>query len=94
MVTSPAFVFRGRNNRGATEFDFIVLKVLIELRLSRPLGPLLPAVRTVTKTPAEAVGLADRGEIASAKCADFIRVRAVDDIAAVRCVWRGGRRVA
>jgi alpha-D-ribose 1-methylphosphonate 5-triphosphate diphosphatase len=55
---------------------------------------LAAAVRTVTKTPAEAVGLYDRGEVASGKRADLICVRLVDDISAVRCVWRGGRRVA
>jgi alpha-D-ribose 1-methylphosphonate 5-triphosphate diphosphatase len=55
---------------------------------------LAAAVRTVTKTPAEAVGLCDRGEVASGKRADLICVRVVDDIAAVRCVWRGARRVA
>lgn len=55
---------------------------------------LAAAVRTVTKTPAEAVGLSDRGEVASGKRADLICVHLVDDIAAVRCVWRGGRRVA
>jgi alpha-D-ribose 1-methylphosphonate 5-triphosphate diphosphatase len=52
------------------------------------------AVRTVTKTPAEAVGLDDRGEIAFGKRADLIRVRIIDNMAAVRSVWRGGRRVA
>jgi alpha-D-ribose 1-methylphosphonate 5-triphosphate diphosphatase len=55
---------------------------------------LAAAVRTVTKTPAEAVRLSDRGEVASGKRADLICVHLVDDIAAVRCVWRGGRRVA
>jgi alpha-D-ribose 1-methylphosphonate 5-triphosphate diphosphatase len=52
------------------------------------------AIRTVTKTPAEAVGLTDRGEIAVGKRADLIRVRVAHDVPAVRCVWRAGRRVA
>jgi alpha-D-ribose 1-methylphosphonate 5-triphosphate diphosphatase len=52
------------------------------------------AIRTVTKTPAEAVGLTDRGEIAVGKRADLIRVRVARDVPAVRSVWRGGRRVA
>ncbi len=55
---------------------------------------LAAAVRTVSKTPAEAVGLRDRGEIAVGKRADLIRVRVVGDVPAVRSVWRGGRRVA
>jgi alpha-D-ribose 1-methylphosphonate 5-triphosphate diphosphatase len=52
------------------------------------------AIRTVSKTPAEAVGMCDRGEIAVGKRADLIRVRLVGKIAAVRSVWRAGRRVA
>ncbi len=52
------------------------------------------AVRTVTKTAAEAVGLDDRGEIAVGKRADLIRVEVVNTIPVVRTVWRAGRRVA
>ncbi len=52
------------------------------------------AVRTVSKTPAEAVGLGDRGEIAVGKRADAIRVHVSPDGAAVRAVWSAGRRVA
>lgn len=51
------------------------------------------AVRMVSKTPAEAVGLKDRGEIALGKRGDLIRVRVVDNVAAVRSMWCGGRRV-
>jgi alpha-D-ribose 1-methylphosphonate 5-triphosphate diphosphatase len=51
-------------------------------------------VRTVTKTPAEAVGLNDRGEIAVGKRADLIRVHVVGDIPVVRSAWREGERVA
>ena len=52
------------------------------------------AIRTVSKTPADVVGLTDRGEIAPGKRADLIRVHVDDDDAAVRSVWCGGRRVA
>ena len=55
---------------------------------------LATAVRTVTKTPAEAVGLDDRGEIIPGKRADLIRVRVAGTIPSVRTVWRQGRRVA
>lgn len=55
---------------------------------------LASAVRTVTKTPAEAVGLSDRGEIAVGKRADLIRVHVGGDVPVVRSVWREGRRVA
>jgi alpha-D-ribose 1-methylphosphonate 5-triphosphate diphosphatase len=52
------------------------------------------AVRMVTKTPAEAVGLTDRGEIAVGKRADLVHVRRASNVAAVRSAWRAGRRVA
>src|SRR3984893_17785596 len=55
---------------------------------------LASAVRTVTKTPAEAVGLPDRGEIAVGKRADLISVHVARDTPVVRSVWREGRRVA
>lgn len=58
-------------------------------------GYALPdAIRTVTKTPAESVGLADRGEIAIGKRADLIRVAPTPHHPLVRGVWREGRRVA
>src|ERR1700761_4999742 len=59
-----------------------------------PAIDLAAAVRTVTKTPADAVGLSDRGEIAAGKRADLIRVHVVGDVPVVRSAWRQGRRVA
>jgi alpha-D-ribose 1-methylphosphonate 5-triphosphate diphosphatase len=55
---------------------------------------LASAIRTVTTTPAEAVGFADRGAIVAGKRADLIRVHVADDVPAVRAVWRAGERVA
>lgn len=55
---------------------------------------LAAAMRTVSKSPAAAVGLGDRGEIAPGKRADLIRVRVVGGVPMVRTVWRCGRRVA
>jgi alpha-D-ribose 1-methylphosphonate 5-triphosphate diphosphatase len=52
------------------------------------------AVRTVTKAPAEAVGLTDRGEVAIGKRADLIRVHIAGQVPVVRSVWREGSRVA
>ncbi len=52
------------------------------------------ALRTVTKTPAEAVGLCDRGEIAAGKRADLVRIRLTERVPVIRSVWRMGRRVA
>jgi alpha-D-ribose 1-methylphosphonate 5-triphosphate diphosphatase len=51
------------------------------------------AISLVTKRPAEAAGLGDRGEIALAKRADLVQVRIEDGVPIVRTVWRQGRRV-
>ena len=52
------------------------------------------ATRMVTKNPAEAAGLFDRGEIAVGRRADLVRVRAHHGEPVVRAVWREGQRVA
>jgi alpha-D-ribose 1-methylphosphonate 5-triphosphate diphosphatase len=76
--------------------DYIPSSLLMAaLQLPRhvPAIDLASAVRTVSKTPAEAVGLADRGEIAVGKRADLIRVHVAREVPVVRSVWREGRRV-
>lgn len=57
-------------------------------------GGLAGAIRLVSKNPAEAAGLNERGEIAPDKRADLIRVTLVDDQPVVRAAWRAGKRVA
>lgn len=58
-------------------------------------GIALPdAVAMVSKNPAEAVGLHDRGAIAIGRRADLVRVRVDEHVPVVRTVWREGRRVA
>ena len=57
-------------------------------------GGLPGAIRLVTKNPAEAVGLFDRGEIATGRRADLVRVAAHHNEPVVRAVWRAGRRMA
>lgn len=52
------------------------------------------AVAMVSKNPAEAVGLTDRGIIEQGRRADLVRVRVDDHVPVVRTVWRQGRRVA
>jgi len=59
-----------------------------------PAIELAAALRTVTKNPAQAVGLTDRGEIAVGKRADLVRIRLTEKLPVVRSVWRTGRRVA
>jgi alpha-D-ribose 1-methylphosphonate 5-triphosphate diphosphatase len=59
------------------------------------IGMALPdAVATVSRNPAEALGLGDRGEIAPGKRADLVRVRLIDGMPVAREVWRAGERVA
>ncbi|MCA1457214.1 alpha-D-ribose 1-methylphosphonate 5-triphosphate diphosphatase [Bradyrhizobium sp. BRP22] len=77
--------------------DYIPSSLLMAaLQLPRhvPAIDLASAVRAVTKTPAEAVGLTDRGEIAVGKRADLIRVHVARGLPVVRSVWREGERVA
>jgi alpha-D-ribose 1-methylphosphonate 5-triphosphate diphosphatase len=77
--------------------DYIPSSLLMgALQLPRhvPEIDLASAVRTVTKAPAEAVGLNDRGEIVAGKRADLIRVHLAGDVPVVRTVWREGQRVA
>jgi len=77
--------------------DYVPSSLLMgALQLPKQVHPidLAAAVRTVTKTPAEAVGLHDRGEIAVGKRADLIRVHVARSIPVVRTAWREGKRVA
>jgi len=71
-----------------------LLMAALHLPLAVPGIGLPAAMRTVTKTPAEAVGLNDRGEIAVGKRADLVRLRVAEAVPVVRSVWRTGRRVA
>jgi alpha-D-ribose 1-methylphosphonate 5-triphosphate diphosphatase len=52
------------------------------------------SVGMVSKRPAEAANLHDRGEIAVGKRADLVRVRRTDPVPVVRGVWREGKRVS
>lgn len=52
------------------------------------------AVAMVSRNPAEAVGLADRGVIEAGRRADLVRVRVDEHVPVVRTVWREGKRVA
>jgi len=52
------------------------------------------SVSMVTRNPAKAADLDDRGEIAVGKRADLVRVRKADSAPVVRGVWRQGKRVS
>src|SRR5215468_4509684 len=67
--------------------DYVPSSLLMgALQLPKQVHPidLAAAVRTVTKTPAEAVGLDDRGEIVIGRRADLIRVHVARDVPIVR----------
>lgn len=51
------------------------------------------AVATATRTPAQAVGLEDRGRLVTGLRADLLRVRVVEDHPLVQRVWCAGRQV-
>jgi alpha-D-ribose 1-methylphosphonate 5-triphosphate diphosphatase len=77
--------------------DYVPASLLFaafELPRLAPGVDLAHALRLVTKNPAGAAGLDDRGEIAPGKRADLVRVRIALDRPVVRCVWRAGLRVA
>jgi len=77
--------------------DYVPASLLMgafALRDVEAVGGLPGAMRLVTKTPAEAAGLVDRGEIVVGKRADLIRVMLSEDQPVVREVWREARRVA
>ena len=51
------------------------------------------AIACISKTPADCVGLHDRGEISCGKRADLVHVRIVADQPLIRSVWTKGVRV-
>ncbi|MBG6070751.1 MULTISPECIES: alpha-D-ribose 1-methylphosphonate 5-triphosphate diphosphatase [unclassified Polaromonas] len=50
------------------------------------------AINTITRNPARAIGLTDRGELAPGLRADLIRVRMSGDMPIVRGAWHRGER--
>jgi alpha-D-ribose 1-methylphosphonate 5-triphosphate diphosphatase len=52
------------------------------------------AIATVTRNPAQAVGLEDRGEIAIGMRGDLVRFRRTKRAPIIRDVWRGGVKIA
>ncbi len=52
------------------------------------------AINMVSKLPAEAVGLNDRGAIEVDRRADLVRVSTEEEVPVVRSVWREGVRVS
>ncbi|HBA32657.1 MAG TPA: phosphonate metabolism protein PhnM, partial [Gammaproteobacteria bacterium] len=76
--------------------DYVPVSLLHSAFLLHELNPdisLPRAIATVSSTPAEIVGLQDRGKLAAGKRGDVIRVYRSDDLPVVREVWREGLKV-
>ena len=76
--------------------DYVPASLLLaafELPTRVPHITLPQAITMVTKNPADASGLHDRGEIAKGKRADLARVACRNTIPVVRILWREGVRV-
>ena len=71
-----------------------LLMAAFQLAGAPHVGGLPGAIRLVSRAPAEATGLQDRGEIAVDRRADLLRVTLHEGEPVVRAVWREGRRVA
>lgn len=63
------------------------------MRLAKMSGDLPGAIGTVTRVPARAAGLTDRGEIAEGQRGDLVMLGEVDGLAIPRGVWCAGRQV-
>lgn len=74
--------------------DYVPASLLQSVFLLRDtVGWSLPkAVKTVTRNPAHAIGLTDRGELAPGLRADLIRVRMSGSMPIVRAAWHKGIR--
>ena len=76
--------------------DYVPSSLLLAaVQLGDLWGDLPRGIATVTRTPAESVGLTDRGEIAVGKRADLLRFRrGPGGVPLARATWSHGRRVA
>lgn len=63
------------------------------MRLADLWGDLARAIRTVSLAPATAVGLTDRGHLATGLRADLVRFKVLDEVPLVRGVWSNGTQV-
>ncbi|WP_281973438.1 alpha-D-ribose 1-methylphosphonate 5-triphosphate diphosphatase [Ruegeria faecimaris] len=75
--------------------DYVPAALLLSAaRLGEMWGNMARGLRTVTMSPAQVVGLEDRGELRAGARADVIRFRMREGAPALNGVWSRGRRVA
>ena len=94
---APAFELAEQGQLDILSSDYVpaaLLMAAFRLAEIEAIGGLAGAVRLVTKAPAEATGLTDRGEIVEGRRADLLRVALHDGEPVARAIWREGRRVA
>lgn len=75
--------------------DYVPAALLLSAaRLGDIWGNMARGIATVTRAPAQSVGLTDRGEIRGGARADLIRFRMRAGVPALQAVWSRGARVA
>ena len=75
--------------------DYVPSSLLHGAFLLQESGYSLPrSIATVSRHPAQQIGLTDRGEVAVGLRADFLRVRIFQGIPVVLGVWKQGRQIA
>ncbi|WP_397543668.1 alpha-D-ribose 1-methylphosphonate 5-triphosphate diphosphatase [Roseovarius salis] len=75
--------------------DYVPAALLMgAVELGRMWDDMARGIATVSRNPAHAVGLHDRGEILPGKRADMVRFAMRGGVPAVRAVWSRGQRVA
>ncbi|MFW8633674.1 alpha-D-ribose 1-methylphosphonate 5-triphosphate diphosphatase [Cribrihabitans pelagius] len=75
--------------------DYVPAGLLMAaVKLGEQWGDIARGLATVTRAPADAAGLGDRGRIAPGLRADLIRFRLCGGVPALRGVWSRGARVA
>lgn len=75
----------------ALSSDYVPTSLLEAAFVLAANGMSLPqAIATVSATPADMLGLADRGRIETGRRADLLRVRLVDGHPVIRAIWRAG----
>jgi len=75
--------------------DYVPASLLLSaVQLGLLWGDMSKGMATVTSTPANAVGLADRGRLEVGSLGDVVRFRLAGDVPALQSVWARGGRIA
>ena len=108
MMGAPNLVRGGSHSGNVAAFELARLDLLdimssdyvpaallnAAVRLGRIWGDMARGLATVTRAPAQAVGLKDRGALETGMRADLIRFRLHGEVASLAGVWMKGTRIA